>query len=256
MSLWPRLALVVLLLAPAWTAAALEHGPASAGRCTVCHASHEAERQPGLVAPEKTLCFSCHQDLERSLAAGYRHQPVRQGPCTTCHDAHRSPYRGLLKADQQVLCLGCHPEVAKDARRASVHRPVAEGRCTDCHEPHNSPYRKLLKEPLDDHFYGPFAVRRFALCFRCHPAELARLPEGTATGFRRGRASEHYFHVNDPAKGRSCWVCHEPHGADQSHLLRTSAPFGQWALPIVFSPLPDGGACLCGCHKKLEYRRD
>lgn len=232
-----------------------EHGPYSAGRCTVCHVAHDAARRPGLVAPEKELCFQCHQDLRRDLAAGYRHRVVREQPCGTCHDPHQSPYSRLLKLPQEELCLNCHPQVAAERRRATVHQPVANGACTACHLPHNSPYRKLLLAPFDEHFYGPFNTRRFALCFRCHSSALARQAEGTATGFRDGLKSEHFFHVNDPVKGRSCWVCHEAHGAEQPHLLRRSVAFGQWSLPIVFTPSPDGGACLCGCHRRLEYRR-
>lgn len=249
------LALAAGMAGPALPAAGMEHGPYSAGRCTVCHVSHEAVRPAGLVAPEKELCFQCHQDLAQELSTGYRHRPVREQPCTTCHDPHASSYRALLKRTEADLCLGCHVEVAQARRRTAVHRPVADGRCTSCHAPHHSPYRKLLREALDDRFYGPFSTRRFALCFGCHPADLARVAEGKATGFRNGFKSEHSFHVNDPAKGRSCWVCHEAHGADQPHLLRRSVAFGRWELPIVFTALPDGGACLCGCHKRLEYRR-
>ncbi len=233
-----------------------EHGPSSAGRCTVCHVAHDAPSAAGLVAPEKELCFRCHQDLRQELTAGYRHRVVREQPCSVCHDPHRSPYPHLLKQPLEALCLGCHPEVGRESARPSVHRPVAQGECTACHAPHNSPYRRLLVEPLDERFYGPFSTRRFALCFRCHPPDLAWQREGRSTGFRDGLKSGHYFHVNDPVKGRSCWVCHEAHGADQPHLLRRATPFGQWQLPIIFSELPDGGACLCGCHKRLEYRRD
>lgn len=232
-----------------------EHGPSSAGKCTICHTPHDAARSGGLVAPEKELCFQCHQDLKTDLASGYRHQVVREKPCTTCHDPHKSPYPHLLKARPDLLCLECHTGIAEEARRKTVHGPVKQGQCTACHAPHNSPYRKLLREAFDERFYAPYSTRRFALCFGCHNADLARQKLGKATGFRDGTKSDHYFHVNDPAKGRSCWVCHEAHGSDQPHLVRRTVKFGQWQLPLVFTELPNGGACLCGCHKRLEYRR-
>lgn len=231
------------------------HGPYSAGRCDTCHAPHEAIRVPGLIAPERELCFYCHQDLQKSFSKGVRHRVVREEPCTTCHDPHRSPNRAMLKQPEGELCLGCHPKIEAEAARRSVHRPVAEGRCTACHDPHNSPYPHLLKADLDSRFYAPYSASRFTLCFQCHSPDLVQEREGVATGFRDGRKSDHFFHVNDPAKGRSCWTCHEAHGSGQPHLIKRSVKFGQWALPIRFDETPLGGACLCGCHRRLEYRR-
>lgn len=233
------------------------HGPYSAGRCDVCHVAHDAARPHGLAAPERELCFFCHRDLQDQMAVGVRHQVVREQPCSTCHDPHESAYPALLKQPQGVLCTKCHPKIAQQMTRNSVHRPVAEGKCTACHEAHNSPYRQLLKAPFDSRFYAPFTSRRFALCFKCHPEALVVASETKdATNFRNGRKSDHYFHVNDPNKGRSCWVCHEAHGSEQPHLIRRRVTFGQWELPIVFTETPTGGGCLCGCHRRLDYRRD
>jgi predicted CXXCH cytochrome family protein len=252
-------AAVAAFLRPAASAAPEEqwyqHGPYSNGRCEYCHTPHNAAAPAGLTQSEKQLCFFCHLQAKEDFTIGVRHEPVRSQPCSVCHDPHQSRWPKMLKKAQADLCLDCHPKIREELQRASTHRPAKEGRCTDCHEPHNSPYPHLLKKPFEQAFYSSFATRKYGLCFGCHPQALATEPQGTYTGFRDGKKSTHYFHVNDPVKGRSCWVCHEPHGSSQPRLVKTKVSFGKWSLPIVFTKTSSGGGCLCGCHKLLGYQR-
>jgi hypothetical protein len=37
--------------------------------------------------------------------------------------------------------------------------------------------------------------------------------------------------------------------------LRESVPYGNWQMPVKYTPTKTGGYCASGCHKKLAYDR-
>ncbi len=75
------------------------------------------------------------------------------------------------------------------------------------------------------------------------------------------RENLHWFHVVDAAgsahkdRGRSCNICHDPHGSTQPHLIRTSWTMRTFHPIIKYESKPDGGECLKSCHAPKRYRR-
>lgn len=110
----------------------------------------------------------------------------------------------------------------------------------------------------------------YALCFKCHkPSMLNENISAADTGFRNDTVREgavvrenlHWFHVVDAAgsaykdRGRSCNICHSPHGSTQPHLIRTSWTMRSFHPPLVYESKPDGGECLKSCHGPKSYQR-
>ena len=174
--------------------------------------------------------------------------------CASCHSPHASDNEKLLLGPLKETCLGCHKNVlTKDM--AVLHPPVAEGKCTACHAPHGSAYPKLLVQDFPQDLYAPYSDTAFALCFTCHNRDLVQYPDTSfATGFRDGERNLHYVHVNRP-KGRSCMLCHAPHGSAGPELIAESVAFGKWRLPLKFVKTETGGSCSPGCHKPASYDR-
>ena len=246
-----------------------EHAPAK-DKCGNCHSGHESDFRYMLVAEPPALCVGCHKEIGAKMKdSPVPHKALSQpGGCVVCHDAHASRNARLLKAESSDLCMTCHDrpypqqegarpllDLAKlvhDSR--SVHGPIREKDCSGCHEPHGSKTFRLLKKEYPAKFYAPFSEKNFALCFSCHPKELAEKKENTATGFRNGAASLHFLHVNRQ-KGRTCRACHETHASQLPHHLRETTPFGQWDVPIGFAETPTGGSCAPGCHTPKTYDR-
>ena len=113
----------------------------------------------------------------------------------------------------------------------------------------------LLSKPFPSGSYAPAVKENFAMCFNCHKSELMEKPvTTTATGFRNGDKNLHAVHINGE-KGRSCVICHNPHGATNDHLINDKTTFGNWEMPIRFKPLENGGSCQPGCHAERKYER-
>jgi predicted CXXCH cytochrome family protein len=165
------------------------------------------------------------------------------------------------------------------------HGPVAQGDCAKCHTVHGGDLSHLLTKALSDEFYQAFSPAAYELCLSCHdprvfaapaanpkPAGAAMAPgagsaaAGTAragvggvpemqTGFRDGTRNLHALHVNKTPQGRSCRSCHTTHASRFQAQIADSVQYGQWNLPINFTPTPTGGSCAPGCHKPERYDR-
>ena len=135
------------------------------------------------------------------------------------------------------------------------HGPIRDKNCSGCHDPHGTQNIRLLRKYFAPEFYAPFDLHDYELCFDCHPKTLV-LEEKTTrlTNFRDGDRNLHYLHVNRQ-KGRTCRACHQPHASKRSFHIRETVPFGNWALPINYQSLPNGGQCSPGCHKTKRYKR-
>jgi predicted CXXCH cytochrome family protein len=228
------------------------HGPAAGGRCSACHAPHGSADKGLLRAAPNTMCAECHGPI--GAPPPHPHPPVAVRECTSCHAPHGGPGRHALAKAMPELCLECHDTVrVQAAQPGSVHQPVAEGGCPTCHAAHGSQLAGLLvKDFPAGRTYHPFSVLAYGLCFGCHDANM--LYEGGAhTGFQEQGRNLHRLHVVDDRKGRTCRVCHDPHAADQPHLLRTGLPFGTWKLPILFEERGTGGTCQTACHGPKSY---
>ncbi len=248
------------------------HQPLEQG-CLPCHQPHSSDVPRLLNAPLDELCFSCHLDVQATVAgARFSHGAVSTvHRCVNCHDPHAAGFASLLRDDQMHVCLTCHnqPQSAPGGRtipdmrpvlvdRRFKHGPVQAGQCNACHDVHGAAYSRLLKANYTDQFYEPFKLVSYELCFACHnQAAVSELQTATATNFRDDRQNLHYVHVNRADKGRTCRTCHDSHASNLPHLMASSVPFegGGWAMPINFEPTPSGGRCSPGCHAPREYRR-
>ncbi|MDB6028071.1 MAG: hypothetical protein JWM68_4294 [Verrucomicrobiales bacterium] len=160
------------------------HPPYEDKQCSECHKS---KYSPELKAPQKDVCFACHDDFAAKLK--FKHQPVENGECNACHDPHGSPLPKMLTKLDGALCSECHDSFAKKNK----HQPVENGECLSCHKPHASEFAKLLLKPDGK------------LCFECHDE------------FQKNLEKAAFKH--DPAANGDCRSCHDPHHSDEKGLL-------------------------------------
>lgn len=237
------------------------------GECLACHDPH-GSAVPELLVEDSVAatCAECHDQPAEEFP--FPHGPARDGDCLACHEPHSAPYAKLLKLEEGDLCLSCHK---RNQRRADgsytknigqlianakyVHPPAGDGECLVCHGPHGGISPPSLAEAFPPGRYAPFSPDAYVLCFQCHDEELATEERTTETAFRDGTRNLHFVHVNR-AKGRTCRLCHDPHGTNLPFMLRESVPFGQWSFPLRFEKNSTGGSCWPGCHQKVSYDRN
>lgn len=254
---------------------------------------HLAQGGPGNMQTDRSTaaCYQCHDPVPAEAGKGSEHSIVKdEKGCRNCHDPHAAEQYALLTSNPTSLCLGCHDREitmqkgGKIRKVANIRQKVMEMQyvhqpaiwCTACHDAHGSNYRSLLAAafPVENYnTYEPGAgkVRNtFELCFGCHnPAMLNETVSANDTGFRHDtvrdglvvRENLHWFHVVDAAgpedkdRGRSCNICHDPHGSPQPHNIRASWPMEKHNLLMVFENRSNGGACMKSCHGPKSYLR-
>jgi len=229
------------------------HAPVASGDCLDCHDVHQSDHKYQLKASGSDLCFLCHD--KSKIDRKYPHKPIVEGKCSSCHDPHQSNVKFMLKGEGSQLCFRCHEQ--KKFTGVVVHKPVAEAKCGSCHSTHGTENPHLLNKFFPEEFYMPFNKDNFSLCFGCHKDTLADEQFSETTGFRNGIKNLHFVHVNKNDKGRSCKTCHDPHAANQGHLISSRVPhFGAWRIPIRYTQTNSGGTCVAGCHKPKSYDRN
>lgn len=239
-------------------------------KCTHCHSPHDSEHGLLLRDSVPELCYGCHQDMQDHVAkASKEHGALEQeGSCLICHDPHVTDHGKQLKAAPIDLCLTCHGKSVVGRERVlrdmaafleanpDHHGPIRTGDCAACHDPHGSSNAFLLAKSYPEHFYAPFDVQRYELCFSCHEQSLVLDPEtSTLTNFRNGDVNLHFAHVNQDRKGRTCRACHDVHGSVHPKHVADTVPFGSWDLPIAYEKNESGGSCSPGCHTPRAYDR-
>lgn len=209
--------------------------------------------------------------------------------CMNCHNSHSSDFKPLLKKDKKALCLSCHdrefqtksadgtprtiPNIKEKIKSSGVH-PIAknEANCTKCHSSHSSKNSALLIKNYPVNPYEKYipaegkTPNTYALCFSCHEEGMLSkeaAPEDTAfrneTKDSAGKTVStnlHWFHVvnaadsQDITKGRTCFVCHDPHGSEQPHSIKTSFQMNATTqVKINYKQNGDmGGECAKTCH--------
>jgi predicted CXXCH cytochrome family protein len=246
------------------------HKPAE-GDCLQCHAPHASDQVKVLKAAPAELCLSCHADVGKAAAAAsHPHSAVSDvRACLNCHTAHGSEHAKLLPKDTVGTCLECHAKpipVDKDRIVQAVaeladpklhkHGPIAKDDCSGCHGVHGANLADLLHKPYATGFYQPFTDDAYALCFNCHDRALATVPTAEKeTGFRDGTRNLHWLHVAKSPQGRSCRACHTVHASRFEAQIADTVTFGQWKLPINYTPTERGGSCSPGCHATAKYDR-
>jgi predicted CXXCH cytochrome family protein len=251
--------------------AVIIHDPVKLNQCFSCHEPHGASNSNLLKKTMPDLCTYCHKKVgEKMTKAKVPHKPLLQkGGCATCHASHFAKAKGLLAADEMTVCLNCHSNdklgnpplknIKKELEgKKFLHGPLKEGKCTPCHDPHGSNSIRMLRGNYPDTFYAPYKDGAYNFCLLCHQKNLLRFAETTIyTRFRNGNRNLHYVHVVNERKGRSCFVCHEPHASNGEKLIRKEGPrFGSWNIPIDFKITPTGGSCAPGCHHAYKYDRE
>jgi predicted CXXCH cytochrome family protein len=208
--------------------------PASADRCTSCHAQivqgrilHRALEKNdctachravpteagkckskvsskwALTRNEPELCYGCHKRKDQSKSV---HTVIRQGSCLSCHTPHASNNAGLIKESREKICFDCHEQdglVTKPVK----HAPVMEGRCLECHDAHggNLPNNVIAENGV-------------AFCQKCHDVKA---PNGKGTPSSQYRIDLGKKAVHGVFKRTDCLGCHEGgHGSDRLKLLK------------------------------------
>ncbi len=242
------------------------HSPVSDGDCSICHSPHSSP-YPSLILEDfsENACLDCHF-IETEHATTI-HGPVKKGECLDCHDAHQSEYLYQIKKESKEMCLSCHFEALKTDKREldaighhivpgyDIHEPIVNGECTLCHFPHSSNSSFLLLADYPIRQYTEATVENFNLCFQCHESDLLTVDSSEySTNFRNGTKNLHKLHIQGN-RGRNCNLCHNAHGAPNTHILEDFVMFGKWKMPMGLELTENGGSCATGCHKRLEYSR-
>ncbi len=241
--------------------------PPFQNNCLNCHSQHSSSEAKLLNLTTQNLCIYCHDDMQKRIekATVVHGALTDKKSCINCHSPHASEQKKFLMADAKALCLNCHDRAYKSGNRQienvaqvlqkskSVHAAIDKAGCTGCHDPHTSVNPYLLNKAFPEGSYALANKDNFALCFSCHKGEM--IDKGsTATGFRNGDVNLHNIHINGE-KGRSCIVCHNPHGSANDHLINDRTQFGSWAMPLNYKTIENGGSCAPGCHTERKYER-
>ena len=237
----------------------------SEASCLNCHNPHSSNNAKLLVMPSQDLCLSCHnQEIQTAVSA----DPRVLGNIS--HQINELPFvhSGAAGGD---TCLTCHNPHASATKRLTAYNYPSDrigglyqaGNCgpgspsgVDCDKV------PAPAKPLQNNY---------ALCFQCHDAGmLAKDISKGDTGFRNDttvggktvRENLHWWHVVNAGggqfkdQGRSCYACHEPHGASQPHNIKTkfrmSATFD---VTVEYSATATGGQCTKSCHDLKAYKR-
>jgi predicted CXXCH cytochrome family protein len=249
------------------------HAPATRN-CSSCHNAHDARQRKLLHEDVGALCLGCHPSIKALVdGAPVKHGALTEGgKCVNCHNPHAANVEKLLTQLPFDLCVGCHSaDGMKDGSGKALtnfkkwlndnkewHAPVAAKDCSACHVPHGGDHFRLLVADYPPEFYAPYDPKNYELCFNCHNAEVAKVPETTTlTGFRDGSRNLHFVHVNKADRGRTCRACHEVHASKQLHHIREGVPYGpkNWMLKVNYTKTPNGGSCARTCHDTKPYDR-
>ncbi len=211
------------------------HGPVAAGACTLCHSPHESPNPRLLITSTiNELCTMCHTEKGDMLKSGENIHPPVKDSCINCHDPHSEKNLFQLKADRKKdLCLMCHVDKKERITNSKrKHGAIEMGdKCIGCHNPHSSKQGKLLKAPDSK-----------TLCLTCHSASLKTDEEGKLLK-NMGQHLIDNPDLHGPVLWGDCVACHNPHGSDNTRMLKRPFPEGSTE---IFSP--DKYICF-KCHE-------
>jgi predicted CXXCH cytochrome family protein len=214
------------------TKGAFVHGPVAVGACIVCHQPHSSENPKLLIQDTKSLCLTCHAEVQAKGEQGvHMHGALEQG-CTRCHDPHSSNHKFQLHDEAPALCMQCHKEkfdqIVKD--NPVVHGAInVDGGCTKCHEPHSSRLASLQRGTQP------------GVCLKCHDTVLDGPNGSHITNMAELLAQNPDKH--GPIREGACTACHNPHAGKHFRLLAEEYP------PQFYAPFTLDTFKLCfKCH--------
>jgi predicted CXXCH cytochrome family protein len=235
------------------------------------------EKIPPIDTGASCITSSCHEDIGKKK---YVHGVGVDGKhCIKCHDVvNEGEHSFTLPSKSIELCVQCHSgqylapsDIKGDPKKVVItmgdvfegemktvfHRPFFEGKCTSCHNPHESDFYMHLKGSYPRGLYATYTADSYGLCIICHKDFDKVLTEPRTlsyTGFRNGNLNLHYRHINRE-KGRTCRICHHPHGSENPKLIKDGFKFGIRELSIEFKKTDTGGSCAPSCHIPISYDR-
>jgi len=241
--------------------------------CETCHQSNGADHSIITKAFNFTeklpqLCYTCHDAVQSSIdKSKVIHGAITdKKSCINCHSPHSTEVGKLLKKESKELCLSCHnkvidanghkiPNIKQKVTTAKVIHAAVEDGCITCHKPHSSDRKNLLADKFPSSEYTVVNPDSFALCFNCHDAAMIESATTTsATSFRSANKNLHFVHINGN-KGRSCILCHDVHGSENEHLIKSKVLFGNYEMTQTYRSTGTGGSCKNACHTEKAYER-
>ena len=250
--------------------------------CITCHNPHGGDQRFFIQAEStKSLCLMCH-DGAVPVDAAIKHGPAHdQKSCVNCHNPHSSKNEKLLRLPSKELCLSCHdkpiqatlsdvrviPNIkAKLEQASSQHTGAIMGDCTMCHNPHGSENNRLLSENYSVSNYNEYpgkGANPYAMCFTCHDPDMLKEKDfKDNTNFRDEKKNYHWSHVvdaggaMDKTQGKSCRICHDPHGSNQDFNINESWNMNGNEINIKYTSSEKGGKCTYSCHDVKSYERE
>lgn len=208
------------------------HGPVAVGACIVCHKPHSSSQPKLLIQDAKSLCLTCHGEIQAKGEQGvHMHAALEQG-CIRCHDPHASNHKFQLVDSAPGLCMSCHKEKFDQLEATSkvVHGAItAEGGCTVCHEPHSSRSASLQRGTQP------------GTCLKCHDKTIKTANGGQITNMAALLAANPDRH--GPIREGACTACHDPHAGPNFCMLTEEYP------PQFYAPFKIDTFKLCfKCH--------
>ncbi len=211
--------------------------PPAVEDCLTCHVFSASEGQTGvtLIESGSVLCLTCHDGLAAAATGeiAVSHAPVVDD-CGACHGAHGTDFEAMLVVEPLQICAECHDADDTDAAHPI---PVRRADCRTCHLPHGSKNTHMLRGSSQ---HVPFEEGSCDACHRKPRGTRVRLlQEGGALceACHGDVASEGDAVVHTALKQGRCVECHEPHSADQPHLLKAA-----------------GGELCFACHPEIAER--
>lgn len=185
-----------------------EHGPYASRVCSLCHEGDDQDKPGKITGNPRTLCLSCHEDMQKLINTSTQSHYPMQGNCTTCHNPHNGDNPNFLQDSPTNICLSCHWMTKNriDASKVKHGALYDEKGCVNCHNPHGSKIEKLLKAlPYD-------------LCVNCHNRDDMMDENGKRLS-NIGEIIRSKPALHGPVAAKDCSSCHKPHAADNFRLL-------------------------------------
>jgi predicted CXXCH cytochrome family protein len=134
----------------------VQHEPAKAGQCLVCHDPHTGAYKAQIRAEVNTLCLSCHGEGQTNVKVNAETKLVailgRQ--VISLDEYSQAPKLGLDSSGSSGHPIMGHPLTGRDPRKKDT--PL---NCLSCHDPHSSALPKLMPAGLQSDL---------DLCAQCH----------------------------------------------------------------------------------------
>jgi len=184
----------------------------------------------------RQACLGCHQPHLSLDNFGFNPHNEQQLNCASCHKVHSSNNKLLLSNDA-IFCSNCHRAVETAFSRHSQH-PVKQRNitCLSCHQFTKGADRSMRLDQL-------------RICQDCHPEQAGPFPYE--------HPAAHAYMV----AGGGCIECHEPHGSENSRLLKQPAenlclqchvtPPGHLDLPALHGFVRNVENCVA-CHSEIH----